>query len=489
MCLKKMFKMICAVSLIGSNFVSASGASSSENLDLFVSKALEKFDIPGASIGIVMNGEVVLAKGYGMRDLAAGLPVTEDTLFAIGSCSKAFTTFVLGQMVDEGKIAWDDLVIKHLPGFRLQDAHATDHMTIRDLLTHRSGLPRHDFVWYNSKIPRGEFLKRLPHLPFSYDLRAKFQYNNLMYVVAGLLIEKVTGLTWEEAVQSRIFAPLGMDNSNFSVDQSQLSNDFAQPYAEEQGAMRLISFQNISNIGPAGSINSSASQMVKWIQLQLSDGKGLIKNTTLQEMHLIQTPVQAQHATSPDESPYIFGYGLGWLTGWYKGDYTVMHTGGIDGFRSAIVLLPQKKMGIVVLTNSDKHKIFATRAAYAIIDQVMGREEDSWLIQVEEQEKSKALTKQEIEILLPSKLPLECYAGEFENPGYGTMQLFLDGNDLFAIFNDETYILTYKNNGNFIASMKKKNSNKFECSFNDEVSEFRISFESSVPPIIFKRTT
>ena len=161
-----------------------------DELDVKMDEALKALQIPGTAVGVVADGEIILTKGYGLRDHSGSLPVTEKTLFAIGSCSKAFTTFVLAQMVDEGLIAWDDPVINHLPEFRLRDRHATHHLTIRDMVSHRSGLPRHDLLWYNSKLSRAGLLSRLQHLEPTCDLREKFQYNNLLYAAAGLLIRK-----------------------------------------------------------------------------------------------------------------------------------------------------------------------------------------------------------------------------------------------------------------------------------------------------------
>src|SRR5579871_1105072 len=173
-----------------------------EKIDPMINKVLEISQIPGISVGVVVDGKVAFTKGYGVRNFSETAPVTENSLFAIGSCSKAFTTLALGQLVDEGTIAWDDPVIKYIPEFRLHDMHATHHLTIKDLVTHRSGLPRHDFVWYNSKCSRLELLKRLQHLEPTSDIREKFQYNNLMYAVAGLVIERLTSQTWEEFIQN-----------------------------------------------------------------------------------------------------------------------------------------------------------------------------------------------------------------------------------------------------------------------------------------------
>jgi len=501
----KIFAGIGALSIIGSSLLSASGSIDPviqqrlEKIDPMMNKALKVLQIPGASVGVVVDGKVVYAKGYGVRNFSKTSPVTENSLFAIGSCSKAFTTFALGQLVDEGKIGWDDPVIKYIQEFRLHDIHATHHLTIKDLVTHRSGLPRHDFVWYNSKFSRSELLKRLQHLEPTSDLREKFQYNNLMYAVAGLVIERVTGQTWEEFIQNRIFDPIGMKLSNFSVEDSQKSNNHASPHSERNEKVEVIPFRNLSNIGPAGSINSSVSDMVKWIQVQLSDGalegKRFIAKATLEEMHVVQMPMPYPLS---EETPYLFGYGLGWMTGIHKGHYTVTHGGGIDGFISSVVLFPKEKVGVVVLTNSDSHGLFPTSAAYGIADLLMGIEDDQWLSKVEEKEQQiKTLLKKAENEDSPTEnlaaASFERYTGEFEHPGYGTVQISLDQDSLMASHNEIAYALKHKCYDHFTVSAKLVEAQKFDCSFisnaSGEISELQIAIEPLLPPIVFKRKT
>ncbi len=465
-----------------------------DEIDSMMNRALESFRIPGMAVGIVMNGQVIFTKGYGVRKFSELTPVTENTLFAIGSCSKAFTTFALGQLVDEGAIGWEDPVIKYIPEFRLHDIHATHHLTIRDLVTHRSGLPRHDMVWYNSKFPRCEILNRLQHLEPTCDLREKFQYNNLMYAVAGLVIERVSGQTWEDFVGSHIFSPLGMNRSNFLVDESQQSNDFASPHTEKNKQIELISFRPLSNIGPAGSINSSVENMTRWIQLQLSqgemNGKRLIHSETLKEMHIVHMPVH---------SPFfedMFGYGLGWFTGLHKGHYVVTHGGGIDGFISQVLLLPEEKIGVVILTNSDSHFLFPLSATLGIADMLLGKENDQWLSKVEEKEKQmkelmEAKDTGEVVAEAISACSFEQYIGDFEHPGYGIIRIFLDQDKLCASFNDLSYVLTNKCYDHFTGASKLIMDHKFSCSFirnaTGEISEFHIGLELALTPIVFKR--
>src|SRR6185436_12651487 len=203
--------------------------------DIFVEQAMKDWKVPGLALAVVKDGQIVYAKGYGYRDVKNGLKVTPETLFAIGSCSKAFTAAAIGILVDEGKLEWDKPVKTYLPDFMLWDEYASAHLTVRDLLTHQSGLPRHDLMWYGSPLSRQEIFERLRYLEPSAPLHAKYQYNNLMFMTAGLLLERVAGLTWEEFVRQRIFAPLGMKNSNTSVVDAQKAADYSLPYGEEKG--------------------------------------------------------------------------------------------------------------------------------------------------------------------------------------------------------------------------------------------------------------
>lgn len=352
-----------------------------QEIDKAVNHALDVFHIPGMAIGIVVDGNVVLSKGYGYRNLAQKLPVTEHTLFGIASCTKAFTAFLLGQLVDEGKINWDDPVIAHLPDFRLMDEYATSHTTIRDLLAHRSGLARHDLLWYNSAFTQSDVIPALPYLEPACPFREKFMYNNLMYTVAGLIIEKVTRQPWQEVLSSRLFQPLAMLTSNSSKEEMQQSADFSLPYAELAGKITALPFVNSLAVAPAGDINSSASDMLKWVQLQLSEGtylgKPLIDKNTLKEMHTIQ---MAMAKPSFNEQIYYFGYGMGWFTGTYRGHYYLHHGGGDPGFISQVSLLPQQKIGVVILSNSSSDTVVVVRAiAHIILDALLDKTDIDWM--------------------------------------------------------------------------------------------------------------
>src|SRR4051794_14282864 len=313
----------------------------------FVDNVLKDWNLPGLAVGIVQSNKTIYAKGFGFRDVEKRLPVTTNTLFAIGSTTKAFTCAVLGTLVDEGKLDWDKPVRNYIPEFRLKDSHATELTTPRDLVTHRTGLPRHDLVWYGStSISRREVMQRLAYLEPSHAFREKFQYNNLMYVVAGHLIETITGQRWEENVRQRIFAPLGITNSNFSVRDSQRVTDFALPYREEKDEVKRIPFRNIDLVGPAGSINSSIHDMIPWLMLNLNKGKhgdrAIINASTLADIHSPQMTTGATVERADSSQPV---YCLGWGISTDHGHRRLAHGGGIDGFITQVILYPDDALG------------------------------------------------------------------------------------------------------------------------------------------------
>ncbi|MBM3297809.1 MAG: beta-lactamase family protein, partial [Candidatus Aminicenantes bacterium] len=264
----------------------AAAARDLAGFDDLVARGLKELNVPGVAVAVVRDGRVVLAKGYGYRDAERQAPMTADTLLAIGSSSKAFTTFALGVLVDRGLVEWDKPVRAAIPWFKLRDPLAGERLTPRDLVTHRSGLPRHDLVWYNNAgVSREEFVRRLEHLEPTADLRTRFQYNNLMFLTAGYLVETLTGKSWEDSIRDVVFAPLGMGRSNFSVEDSKKDADHALPYVFRDKKIAVIPFRNIDVVGPAGSINSSVNEMSRWLLVHLGggriDGRAVLNAQTL----------------------------------------------------------------------------------------------------------------------------------------------------------------------------------------------------------------
>src|SRR6266481_4739585 len=246
------------------------------DLDSFVAKALKTFQVPGLSVAIVKDGKTVLAKGYGVRKMGNPTPVDENTLFGIGSNTKAFTSAALAILVDEGKLSWDDRVYERLPGFQMYDPYVSHEMTIRDLLTHRSGMGLGEgdlLFWPHSTFTREDIIYRLRFMKPASSFRSRFAYDNLLYIAAGQIIPAVTGKSWEVYVRERILLPLGMNTTNLSNAPFKPGDNYAWPHSKLDGKLQLIDFINLDNAGPAGSINSSAAEMAKWVTLQLNRGK------------------------------------------------------------------------------------------------------------------------------------------------------------------------------------------------------------------------
>jgi CubicO group peptidase (beta-lactamase class C family) len=415
-----------------------------EGFDDVVNKGLTDINVPGTAMAVVKDGKVVYAKGFGYRDLEKKLPMTPDTLMAIGSSSKAFTTFALGTLVDEGKVEWDKPVRNYIPWFRLYDAQAGERLTPRDLVTHRSGLPRHDLVWYNNfTSTREQLVRSLAFLPPSADLRERWQYNNLMFLTAGYLVETLTGKPWEDSVRSLVFKPLGMTRSNFSVDDSRKDSDFALPYAEREGKLVQIPFRNITNIGPAGSINSSVNEMAHWVTVHINHGKyegaQIVNPATLDDMHSAYMPT-GKTSTRPDISPA--DYGLAWFIDTYRGHQRVQHGGNIDGFSALVSLFPQDGLGFVVLTNKNGTP-FPELVLQTAADRILGLEAVDWIgeaakNQAEAKEAQKKASEKKAARRRPGTVPshkLAEYAGDYWHPGYGGLKVEMKGTQLSFTYN------------------------------------------------------
>lgn len=474
-----------------------------ENFDPTIEKAIEDYGVPGLAIGVVVDGHLVYAKGFGYRDVEEKLPMTAETLFPIGSCTKAFTTFAVGNLVDEGRIEWDQPVIDILPEFRLWDQYATTNVTLRDLLTHRTGMPRHELVWYNSKMSKEEMLKRIRFLQPSFDLRSRYQYGNLMYFIAGLAMERATNKKWEDLVSERILLPLGMKNTNFSVDEMQKSENFAFPYLERKNTLKRMPFRNLSLISAAGCINSNVTDLSHWLKMLLAGGtyksQALISPATLQELLAPQVIVPGVPET---KESLLCAYGIGWVVFSYLGHYFVSHDGVSDGFTSMAGLLPAENIGIVILSNKNM-TAFPRYLSFQIIDCLLELPYHDWIQEgLENIRKNKqSLKEKTMEEDLSRKKgtnpthPLSDYVGIYEHPGYGKLEIALENNKLEAIYNELTFILDHWHYDVFrITEEKQDMAVSFEgkrftfCNNADgDIGELIVPFEPVADDIVFKK--
>ena len=465
---------------------------------------MKSWGVPGLAVAIVKDGKVILAKGYGLRNIQSNSPVTADTVFAIGSSSKAFTTMAMGILVEEGKLAWDEPVTKYLPKFALKDEVAGKRMTPRDLVTHRSGLPRHDLVWYNAKLSRPELVARLPYLEPNEDFREKFQYQNLMFLTAGHLSAEVAGTPWEDVIRTRILDPIGMKNSNFAVSESQKGSDFATPYTLKDKTALDIPFRVIDTMGPAGSINSTVNDMSKWLQVNLGGGaiggKRIVAARQVQDMHRPQMVIQTFPGLFEDPEIQQPSYGLGWIIESYRGKKRVHHGGNIDGFSTQVSLLPADGIGVVVLTNLNGTPLPDIVARHAS-DRVLGLEPIDWngrsLKRREVGEKASAIAKkaagEERKTGTKPAHALDDYAGEYVHPAYGSVTVMRGGEGLTARFHDLPMRLNHWHYETFRADVEDKSLAEVKLFFQfftdaqGEVARLTVPFEPSVEPIAFRK--
>ena len=441
-----------------------------QGFDDYVNKAIKDWDVPGMAIAVVKDDKVVYAKGYGLREIGKTAAVDENTIFAIGSSSKAFTAASLAILADEGKLKWDDAVSKYLPDFQLFDPYVTRQMTVRDMLTHRIGLERGDQLWYATAYTRDEVLRRVRFLEPSSSVRSRFGYQNIMYLAAGEIVPSITNKSWDDFVAERIFTPLGMKNSGTSIRTLSKSDDVSTPHVKIDGKMEPVAWRLIDNIAPAGSINSNVSDMAQWVRLHLAkgkfNGKQIVSEAAIKEMHTSQTIMRLEGQYTliyPDA--HFLNYGMGWFLSDFRGKKLVEHGGAIDGMRALVAMIPEENVGVVVLTNANG-SILPQFLAYRIFDSYLGKDAKDWQAEalpkikaIEEQGKAaqeKALAER-VKGTSPS-LGLEKYAGIYQSEMYGDVEIRFAGGKLSQHFGP-----------NFNGDLEHWNYDTFQVIWRDKV--------------------
>lgn len=425
---------------------------SSQNINIdqmsqYIEDARIKWNVPGAAIGIIFNDSIVLLNGYGEREIGRNNPVDENTVFAVASNTKSFTATAIGMLVDEGKLLLDDRVNQHIPWFKLYDPYVTENLTIRDLLCHRSGLLTFsgDLIWYGSTHSRDEILRRASNLPSRHGFRAEYGYSNIMYLAAGQIVEKVSGKSWGDFIKERILSPLDMSRTNTSTLSLDLKGNTAIPHNDVDDQVVAIKYLNWDNIGPAGSINSSASDMLKWLKLQLDNGvvndQQIVSKKILRELWSAQT---IQKVTPFSErtwpSTHFKSYGLGWALMDYHGKKIISHSGGYDGMISYSAFVPEAKLGFVILTN--KNSSLYLPLAYKILDTFLSSDTFDWSNHFYEliKKNEEASKKEEADKLLSKTdntspaLPLENFCGTYSCNIYGEVKVELIDQKLYIRF-------------------------------------------------------
>ncbi len=405
-------------------------------LDAYVDAALRTWQVPGLALAVVRHDSVIYARGYGVRELGKPAPVDARTVFAIGSSSKAFTAAAVAMVVDEKKVDLDAPAAAYLPTFQLYDPYASRELTVRDLLTHRSGLARGELVWYGAGYDRDEILRHVRFLQPTTSFRSQFGYNNMMYVAAGQVVAHVANTTWDDFVARRIFTPLGMTSSSTSVRAVAGLPDLATPHALVDDTLRAIrAWRNIDNAGPAGSINSTALDMAQWVRLQLGHGvyagRRLVSDRLMDEMHTPQIAIPLDTAARRiNPSTHFSNYGMGWFLEDYRGREVWHHGGNVDGFTALVAMLPEEQLGLVILTNMNGTGL-PTALVRRVFDAQLNAPARDWsgdlyARTVQQRAKAKAaeqkLEAQRVANTRPS-LPLSAYVGTYVDSLYGAVQV------------------------------------------------------------------
>lgn len=480
--------LISVFSIFSASDISAQ-VPGTEKFDTYIENAMKDWKIPGLTIAILKDDEIVFAKGYGVKEMNKTDKVDKYTIFPVASNSKAFTAAILGMLVEEGKITWDSKVIDHLRDFRMYDPYITADITVRDLLTHRSGLQTFggDHLWLGSVRTRKDILHRIRFLKPKAPFRTQFLYQNLMFLAAGMTAEAVTGKSWDDLVKERIFEPLGMKESFTRFDDRKNADNIAIPHEICNGIFKVRPFDHVDGIAPAAAINSNVIEMVQWMRLNINkgtiDGKRILQQSTMTEMQREQ----------------FSGYGLGWGVSEYSNHKVVRHGGGLTGMQSLQFMIPDIKLGVVVLTNFIPHAL-TTALAFKIADHYLENEDRDWHQIFFERNKKRIEREIEAEKELLAKqikgtkprLALEKYTGKYHNPLSGEATVTMKDGKLYFYYNDmHKCYLEHWNYDTFriewidgVGDMPPKTFMSFYLDEFGNVTELKTTFYE---PIYFKR--
>jgi len=479
--------ILIAFSAVGAAFAQAlaapaavPAAAPAYSLEADVTRVMKLFDVPGIAIAIVKDGKLVVAQGFGVRKLGEPAKVDSKTLFEIASNSKGFTAAALAMLVDEGKLAWDDPVVKHLPDFRMYDPYVTAEMTVRDLLTHRSGLGlgAGDLLWWpTTTFTTDEIVHNLRYIRSATSFRNKYAYDNLLYIVAGKLVASKSGKTWGETMRERILEPVGMVSTTTSLEEHKDNPNVSNPHGKINGKIAAVKAMPVANAVGAVGINTNAEDIARWMTTLLDGGKIAGKDARLfseaqaRELWTPQMPVKINQMkpSLAATTPNFLAYGLGFYLRDYHGKLMVMHGGALQGFYSKVVMVPESKLGIAILTNAESSGAL-NALQYRLLDQYLGVAPTDWIkaiadVERENHEKEMARVKTvsaaRVGGTKPS-LPLSSYEGDYQDAWYGVATIKHAGAGLMLSFSrtpDLTGELEHVQHDTFIVRWKERNFN------------------------------
>jgi CubicO group peptidase (beta-lactamase class C family) len=418
-----------------------------DGVDAYVTQALAKWHIAGLAVAVVKDDSIVYRAGFGVRHAGRPERIDANTIFAIGSNTKLFTAVIGGMLVDEGRLAWDDPVTKHLPWFQLFDPWVTREITFADVLSHRSGLgQRGEMIAYGSGYDRAEVIRRQRYLVPSTSFRSEFGYSNAMVLTAGEVEGAAAGTAWDDLVTQRIFDPLGMTSSSTTIRALPTQGNVATPHTLDGENLTPLPWRNIDNVAPAGAINSSVTDMARWLRFLLADGRAngrrLLSHASLHEIESPHTPVPL----TPDSlrpSMHFLAYGLGVMTNDYRGVKVMAHTGGIDGMLSDVIWVPERNLGIVVLSNTDGHNALFSAIGQWILDRYLGAPAVDWSTVSLERMGALERAQHELRVRAEAARPRDAkptasindIAGRYRSEMYGDLEIAAatDGSPTFTL--------------------------------------------------------
>lgn len=481
-------------------------------LDAQLEKVRQDWKAAGFAVAVVEKDRIVYSKGFGYRNWEQKLPVTTNTLFAIGSVTKSFTSSLIGLLQKEGKVDYDKPAHDYLPGLSFYNNALNNDVTLRHMMSHLTGLPRHDFSWYLfPTASRDSMLQRVRYQEPTASVRARWQYNNFMFAAQGVIAEKLMGKSWEEAVRSSLLQPLGMTRSNFSIADLEKSSDAALGYGlRGDSAIRKLPYHPIDAMGPAGSINSSVTEMAAWLVTWINGGK--YNGKEVLPLPYITEAMTPQAIVGPGlpskEKPdlHFATYGFGWMMSSYRGHYRVEHGGNIDGFSASAAFYPTDSIGIVVLTNQDRSSV-PSIVRNIITDRILNLSPYDWSGDLKKAaDKAKAQQKEATKTAAAKTAsskpthPYKDFEGTYHHPGYGNLQVYVSNDSLYTRFTNKDVLWLKHNNYNVFdpyavdpeAGIDTTDGKlpipiQFRLNLAGEVESFTAKFESGLEPLVFKK--
>jgi CubicO group peptidase (beta-lactamase class C family) len=484
-------------------------------LDTAFDRVLKDWHAAGFAVAVVEKDRIVYAKGFGYADYENKRPVTPNTLFAIGSCTKAFTASLLGMLRQDGKVDLDKPVRNYLPDLKFYKDEMNDNITLRDMMCHRTGLPRYDYSWYFfTTSSRDSLIRRIQYMEPSAGIREKWQYNNFMFLAQGVVVEKITGKSWEENIRTKIFSPLGMNNSVLSIDEMEKNPDVGLGYDTKDSSgktigLKKLDYYRINSMGPAGSINSCVNDMAKWVITWINGGKfngrEIIPAAYVSEAISSQMVIGGALPDKEKRDIYFSNYGLGWFLSSYRGHYGVEHGGNIDGFSASTSFFPSDSVGIIVLSNQNSSAI-PSIIRNLIADRMLGLKYFDWNTDLKNSsDKARADAKEAEKVSTSNRKAntrpsheIKDYTGLYSNNGFGTLEVASKNDSLFAQIGTHSFWLRHFHYDMFepfdndkkygIDTSDKSQPMQFQTNTAGDIQSLSFPFEPSSKPIEFVKT-